>query len=355
MEKEGTTPRVSVIVPVYNVRTFLETAIESIRGQSLKELEILLIDDGSTDGSGAVCDAYAAKDKRVRVIHKQNDGLGRAIDTGVDEATGEYVGIVEPDDRIAPDMYEKLYERAEELNVDVLKCGFYCCANGKTTDSTSIYAVAEDGEVFDIRQKPKLLMSAGNWWNGVYKRRFLQENHIRNIYSPGASYQDFSWMASTLSQAKRISILHRALYYYNVENPDASIKASGEKAFYIMHHCLEANRILREKGLFAHVREEIGVHEFKTCLSRDGYLRKDLRPAFFERFREVVTDLCREGGMRFRYLLPNEKLLLFALKHGHRRLFFAIVDSGAYRGIVRLKRWMKQTSVAQLYFRLRMR
>ena len=99
-------PKVSIIVPTYNVEQYLREAMDSIINQTLKDIEIICIDDGSTDNSGKILDEYASKDSRVKVIHKKNGGYGKAMNVGLDNATGEYVGIVEPDDYIEPDMYE---------------------------------------------------------------------------------------------------------------------------------------------------------------------------------------------------------------------------------------------------------
>ena len=99
-------PRISVIVPVYNVEQYLPRCVESILAQTYENLEILLVDDGAKDGSGAICDAYARQDERVKVIHKENGGLSSARNAGIDASTGEYLSFVDSDDWIEPDMYE---------------------------------------------------------------------------------------------------------------------------------------------------------------------------------------------------------------------------------------------------------
>lgn len=113
---------ISVIVPVFNVELYLERCIDSISAQTYKNLEIILIDDGSTDRSGEICDAYVKKDSRVRVCHKCNGGLSSARNIGLDMAEGEYIGFVDSDDYIAPDMYDSLYSFMSE-DVDLVSCG----------------------------------------------------------------------------------------------------------------------------------------------------------------------------------------------------------------------------------------
>lgn len=117
-------PKVSIIVPVYNVEKYLDRCMRSLLGQTLKDVEIIMVDDGSPDGCPALCDEYARRDARVKVIHKQNAGLGYARNTGLDVATGEYVAFVDSDDYVDLEMYEKLYVTAIRTESDVVYCGF---------------------------------------------------------------------------------------------------------------------------------------------------------------------------------------------------------------------------------------
>lgn len=114
---------ISVIVPVYNIEQYLPACIESILAQTYTNLEIIFIDDGSTDGSGRVCDEYAAKDARIRVIHKPNGGVSSARNVGLDAATGTLIGFVDGDDTIAPEMYQTLYFNMCEFEADIACCG----------------------------------------------------------------------------------------------------------------------------------------------------------------------------------------------------------------------------------------
>ena len=106
--------KVSVVVPIYNVERFLCQAVDSILNQTLKDIEVILVDDGSPDNCGKICEEYAKKDSRVRVIHQKNGGLGNAYNNGIALASGEYIGFVEPDDWIEPEMYEIMYNNAKK-------------------------------------------------------------------------------------------------------------------------------------------------------------------------------------------------------------------------------------------------
>lgn len=117
-------PKVSIIIPVYNIAPYLERCLESVRYQTYKELQIIIIDDGSTDQTGQIADSFAEKDKRFHVIHKENRGVSAARKTGLEQAVGEYIGFVDGDDYIEPEMYEKLVGLAVEYDADIAHCGY---------------------------------------------------------------------------------------------------------------------------------------------------------------------------------------------------------------------------------------
>ena len=113
---------ISVIVPVYNVEKYLDKCIQSILGQTYSNIELLLIDDGSTDSSGAICDKYVTQDSRVRVFHKSNEGVSAARNWGLDNAKGEWIAFVDADDWIDSDMYERMYNAAVQNQTDMVSC-----------------------------------------------------------------------------------------------------------------------------------------------------------------------------------------------------------------------------------------
>ena len=125
---------ISVIIPVYNVENYLSRCLDSVLNQTYKNLEIILVDDGSTDSSSLICDEYAEKDGRVKVIHKANEGAAMARNTGLDTATGEYISFVDSDDLINKEMIEKLYAGITENNCDIAVCGYWLYFENKEID-----------------------------------------------------------------------------------------------------------------------------------------------------------------------------------------------------------------------------
>ncbi|MBQ6154455.1 glycosyltransferase family 2 protein, partial [bacterium] len=125
-KKSSTTPiKISVVVPVYQVEQFLPQCLNSILAQTLKELEIIVVDDGSPDNCGHIIDEYAKKDSRIIPIHQDNQGYGSAVNNGIKRAHGQYLAVVESDDFLEPEMYAKLYAKAEKYHADIAKCSFY--------------------------------------------------------------------------------------------------------------------------------------------------------------------------------------------------------------------------------------
>ena len=123
--------KVSVVIPVYNVEKYLAQGIESVRRQTLEDIEIILVNDGSTDGSLKVCREHAAMDSRITVIDKPNGGVSSARNAGLDAASGEFVGFIDPDDWVEPEMYENLYGRAREIGAEACICNYVRNEDGK--------------------------------------------------------------------------------------------------------------------------------------------------------------------------------------------------------------------------------
>lgn len=116
---------ISIIVPVYNVEKYLNKCIDSIINQTYKNIEIILVDDGSTDNSGKICDEYLLRDSRIKVIHKNNGGLSSARNEGINISSGEYIGFVDSDDWVEPNMYEEMYKKILYSNADIVDCGYW--------------------------------------------------------------------------------------------------------------------------------------------------------------------------------------------------------------------------------------
>lgn len=228
MDNISTVPKVSIIVPVYNVKDYLHQCLESICNQTLKEIEIICVNDGSTDGSEEIINEYAKKDKRIIVINKENSGYGASVNRGLEIATGEYIAIVETDDFIDTKMYENLYNLAiERGSVDIIKSSYwlyYDTEDGKGTKKEAPIKSACHPQiaVFNVWEYPEIIYHHPSIWSCLYKREFLNSNHIRFVEAKGAGWVDNPFLIETFCKAKRITWTPDAYYYYRQTNPNAS-------------------------------------------------------------------------------------------------------------------------------------
>ena len=170
-------PKISVIVPVYNVEKFIGRCLDSIINQTMEDLEIILVDDGSTDNSGIICDEYSEIDNRITVIHKENGGLSSARNIGLDIATGDWIAFVDSDDYIEKDMYENLYKTAIDRNVDICACFFkYLTVDNKmlfnpTQEQQNMYGKYSAKEFFNLIYKDEYMNGiCVAAWNKIYKK-----------------------------------------------------------------------------------------------------------------------------------------------------------------------------------------
>ncbi len=226
-------PEISVLIPVYNVQKYLKQCMDSIINQTLKDIEIICINDGSNDNSLDILKQYASKDNRIKIIDKENTGYGNSMNIGLNTAGGQYIAIVEPDDFIDPKMYEDLYKIAKENDSDIVKSEFFCYTtqNNQSRKSGSL-ARFKTNKCIDIFKNPHLLRVQPSIWSAIYKKDFLISNNINFLETPGAAYQDVSFSFKTLCLAKKISLTTKAFYYYRTDNETSSVN-SKDKTFLI--------------------------------------------------------------------------------------------------------------------------
>lgn len=227
--------KVSIILPIYNVSQYLRECLDSVVGQTLKDIEIICVNDGSTDDSLDIIREYAAGDERIVVITGPNGGYGKAMNKGLDRATGEYVGIVEPDDYVVPEMFEELYQAAKEHDLDFVKADFYRFTRNEAGEESLQYELLDKtktryGQLLCPAEDPSCIRFTLNTWTGIYRREFLEEHGIRHNETPGASFQDNGFYFQTFAYARRAMIVNKPYYRNRRDNPNSSVK-SKEKVY----------------------------------------------------------------------------------------------------------------------------
>ena len=224
-------PKISVVVPVYNVEGYLRECLDSVINQTLTDLEIICVDDGSTDSSLSILREYSERDPRVRVITKSNAGYGNTMNVGFDAAEGEYIGIVESDDYVDENMFSDLYSIAKKYDADIVKSNFYEFTTPKI-EREKYVITPTDKRFFNTplnsREHPFVFDFILNTWTGIYRRDFIKENGIRHNETPGASYQDNGFSFQTIALAKSIIFSDGAYYHYRQDNPNSSINSRGK-------------------------------------------------------------------------------------------------------------------------------
>ena len=257
---------ISVIVPVYKVEKYLDKCVSSIVNQSCRDLEIILVDDGSPDNCPEMCDAWAVQDSRIKVIHQKNGGLSAARNAGLKMAVGEYIGFVDSDDYIEPDMYEQLFKNMQENESDIAVCGcFIADENGK------IKAIKENrGGVYEQKEAVEVLSLSMNnsAWNKLYKKSIIGNN----LFESGRIFgEDHLFLLHILERCKKVSFLNKPLYYYLQRGDSITGVKFNAKAF---------DQIYMKDALFAFAAEHypyIAYHYQKLCFTaRENLCRKIL-------------------------------------------------------------------------------
>lgn len=199
--------KVSVIIPVYQVEDYLERAVDSVLAQTLKELEIILVDDGSPDRSPAICDAYARQyPEIIQVLHKENEGLGMARNTGVSRARGEYVAFLDSDDTVEPDMYEAMYEKAREGDYDIVMCDVKILYVEERRTSVAVsYHRSEVDPADYIANGNNITYSV----NKLFKRAIWEENRYKKML-----FEDISLIPALITRYPNIGYVNRPFYHY---------------------------------------------------------------------------------------------------------------------------------------------
>ena len=299
--------KVSILMPACNVEKFLDECMQSIVSQTLKDIEIICVNDGSKDATGRILDRYAYEDHRIKVIHKPNSGYGHSMNVALDHATGEYIGILETDDWAEPDMFERLYQQAAEFDADVVKSNYYRYKSVPEPQN-EFFEVLKPfdlyGQVFSPVHHMDMMRVAPCIWSGIYRRSMLLENQVRFNETPGASYQDTSFGFKVWTSAKRVYFDRAAYLHYRVDNEKSSVKAAG-KVFCICDEYAESERYLEQfpekKQTFERMKNALKYESYRWNLQRLSF---GFKYAFLLRIRDEFA-LEEQKGLLDRSLFSD--------------------------------------------------
>lgn len=244
---------ISIVVPIYNVEQYLDNCVSCILNQTYTNLEIILVDDGSPDQCGTMCDSYAERDSRVRVIHKKNGGLSDARNVGISAANGKYITCIDSDDYVSSDFIEYLYRLAENYNAEISICGFI-----KTASLTETQQL-DNGNVFIYNAEEALMQMlyaqvfTTSAWGKLYKRELF--NGIE--YPVGKYSEDMFTTYKLISKSTKIVCGNRVCYYY-VFRPGSILN----RGFSLKHlDVIDAVRLIKDEG---HIKTTSQLKAYKS-------------------------------------------------------------------------------------------
>lgn len=258
------TPKVSVIVPVYKAEKYLRRCVDSLLAQTFIDFEVIIVDDGSPDSSGEICDEYARKDDRVKVIHQKNGGVSIARQRGMDEACGEYTIHADPDDWVEPDMLEELYRKAKEEDADMVICDFF----NNSELSQTICTQKPSQLRHDVVQCELFQQLHGCCWNKLVRRACYNDFHIR--FPEGvACREDVFVNTSLLAHDIKVAYLPRAFYHYDsFSNGNSIVRSRTRESFEKDEHLAH---VLSE-ALKGSAAEKIGKADACYCLMTRAFI-----------------------------------------------------------------------------------
>lgn len=269
--------KVSIIMPVYKVEDYVGKAIESIQAQTLKEFEFLIVDDGSPDRSGAICDEYASKDPRIKVIHKENGGAPSARNVAIDIAQGKYMYFMDSDDWAEPTMLEDMYCLAERDDAQLVVAGFFIDTYYSATEYRTDHFVCENaiyGNADEFRTNAYKLFDKNllyTPWNKLFRSSYLKEN---NLKFPQTFWDDFPFVLSVIRNIERVTVTSSQYYHF------IRARAESETTAY-------------RPGMYEKREEEHGwmVDLYQYWNVHDSASREMLARRYIERFVGCVENL----------------------------------------------------------------
>lgn len=245
-------PKISIIVPVYNVEKYLSTCLDSLINQTLKDIEIICVNDGSTDGSLEILNEYAKKDTRIKIITQKNQGLSMARNNGLKEAKGEYISFIDSDDWIDTKMYEKMYQQATEDNTEIVVCNLKL-VRGSDEELNDYWPIKKNGLINREEAQSYLFKYPSYAVNKIYKKNFLIKNNLQFI--KGILYEDVPFWVLAILNVSRISYCIDYLYHYRLSREDAITKKKSEKQFDVIKVVDITKKLLAEYNVSQQITE----------------------------------------------------------------------------------------------------
>ena len=344
-------PKISVLMPIYNVERYLHEALLSVADQTLRDIEILCINDGSTDDSRAIAAEFCKLDARFRLIDKPNSGYGASMNRGLAEAQGDYIAILEPDDIYEPTALETLYKAAQVSDADVTKANYWFYWSKPQPKDKLIQVVKQawfedaaqiehlavgslaigsnNGDTFDgiacmvadPYELPGIFFMIPSIWSALYKRSYLAEHNIRFLETPGASFQDLSFTFKVFAYTHKVCLVNAPILHYRQDNESSSVN-DPKKAYCVIEELAEIDavvEVLEEPGSGKELgSESISADDYLSQIAYriayDNYLwnyqrlAPDVRKAFIQQGANDLRAKQTDGYYNPEFFEPYQQL-----------------------------------------------
>lgn len=302
-------PKVSLVLPSLNVAKYIDECIESVMRQTLRDIEIICVDAGSTDGTWHKLQEYASQDDRIILVSSDKKSYGYQVNIGIAMAKGEYIAIIETDDCIRPNMLEDLYFRAKEYELDYVKGSFTAFVRSEDKDSfhsvNKKYIITD--KIIEPRKYVKLFSEDNSIWTGIYRREFLISNEIKLNETPGAAFQDIGFLMQVLSKAEKAMYVKDAYYNYRIGRAESSVYNDGIVRYVYQEFdwLLNELRLQKTEALYVRLVESV-LYETGDLLKKYDYpeglsLIKD----YYDFFKYELTYALERGYLTSQFIEPE--------------------------------------------------
>ena len=304
-------PKISVVIPIYNMEKYLKRCVDSIINQTFKDLEIILVNDGSKDNSGKICEEYRVIDSRIKVIHKQNEGLGYARNSGTEIASAEFISFVDSDDYVDINMYEKLYSRIKQENADTCIFGYNRVVGDKIvlTRTGSLQGNFSGNDVFtniflnilgsQASCSEDFLILWQSAWLSLYSMDIIRRYHISFPSEREFISEDVLFNTDYYLKSKRVTILNEPLYFYCL-NENSLTKVYKNDRFnkcviLFLEHLHRLGIYLTDENIFNQAKERIQrsfLANARYCIMQICALHK------YKEARGLITEICNNKTLQ---------------------------------------------------------
>lgn len=333
-------PKISVLMPIYNVERYLREALLSVADQTLRDIEILCINDGSTDDSCVIAAEFCKLDARFRLIDKPNSGYGASMNRGLAEAQGDYIAILEPDDIYEPTALEMLYKAAQVSDADVTKANYWFYWSKPQPKDKLIQVVkpawfedaaqieylavgslaigSNDGDasdtvtcmVADPYELPGIFFMIPSIWSALYKRSYLAEHNIRFLETPGASFQDLSFTFKVFAYTHKVCLVDAPILHYRQDNESSSVN-DPKKAYCVIEELAEINtvvEVLENTNAGSYLSQIVYRIAYDNYLWNYQRLAPDVRKAFIQQGADDLRAKQIKGNYNPDFFEPYQQL-----------------------------------------------